>query len=45
MTLEFSDGANGLVSYAITSLGLSGEIPIQRVAPDNSSLCETLGGQ
>ncbi|MFC1720438.1 formylglycine-generating enzyme family protein [Pseudomonadota bacterium] len=45
MTLEFSDCANGLVSYEITSLGISGEIPIQRIAPDNIALCETLGGQ
>jgi hypothetical protein len=45
MTLEFSDCANGLVSYEITSLGLSGEIPIQRITPDNVSLCEALSGQ
>ena len=45
MTLEFSDCANGLVSYEIASLGISGEIPIERVAPDNVSLCEELGGQ
>jgi len=45
MTLEFADCANGLVSYEITSLGVSGEIPIQRIAPDNIALCETLGGE
>jgi hypothetical protein len=45
MTLEFSDCANGLVSYEITSLGISGEIPIQRIAPDSIALCETLGVQ
>ncbi len=45
LTIEFADCANGLVSYEITSLGISGEIPIQRIAPDNVSLCETLGGQ
>lgn len=45
MTLEFSDCANGLVSYEITSLGISGEIPIQRIARDNVALCKTLGGQ
>ena len=43
MTLEFADCTEGLVSYEITSLGISGEIPIQRIAPDNISLCETLG--
>jgi len=45
MTIEFADCSNGLVSYEITSLGISGEIPIQRIAPDNISLCETLSGQ
>jgi hypothetical protein len=34
-----------LVSYEITSLGISGEIPIERIALDNVSLCETLSGQ
>jgi len=45
MTIEFADCINGLVSYEITSLGISGEIPIQRIAPDNVALCETLSGQ
>jgi hypothetical protein len=45
MTVEFSDCANALVSYEITSLGISGEIPIQRIAPDNIALCEMLEGQ
>ncbi len=45
MTIEFADCANGLVNYEITSLGISGEIPIQRIAPDNIALCETLGGE
>jgi hypothetical protein len=43
MTIEFADCSEGLVSYEITSPGISGEIPIQRIAPDNISLCETLG--
>jgi len=42
MTLEFADCTEGLVTYEIESLGLSGEIPIQRIVPDNVSLCETL---
>jgi len=42
MTLEFADCATGLVNYEITSLGISGEIPIQRIVPDNVPLCETL---
>jgi formylglycine-generating enzyme required for sulfatase activity len=45
LTIEFADCANGLVSYEINSLGISGEIPIQRIALDNVSLCETLSGQ
>ena len=45
LTIEFADCANGLVSYEITSLGISGEIPIERIALDNVSLCETLSGQ
>jgi len=42
MTLEFADCENGLVNYEITSLGISGEIPIQRIALDNVPLCEAL---
>ena len=45
MTLEFADCENGLVSYEITSLGLSGKIPIERIAPDNVSLCESLSAK
>jgi formylglycine-generating enzyme required for sulfatase activity len=45
MTIEFADCTEGLVSYEITSLGISGEIPIQRIALDNVVLCETLSGQ
>lgn len=42
MKIEFEDCENGLVSYEIASLGISGEIPIQRIAPDNAALCESL---
>jgi hypothetical protein len=42
LTIEFADCTEGLVRYEITSLGISGEIPIQRIAPDNISLCESL---
>jgi hypothetical protein len=45
MTIEFSDCANGLVSYKIASLDISGEIPIQRITNDNVALCETLATQ
>jgi len=42
LTIEFADCSEGLVKYEITSLGVSGEIPIERIAPDNVALCETL---
>ena len=42
MTLEFADCTAGLVSYEITSLGISDEFPIQRLSPDNVALCEAL---
>ncbi len=42
MTLEFADCTEGLVSYEITSLGISGQIPIQRIVLDNVSVCEAL---
>jgi len=42
LTIEFADCTEGLVSYEITSLGISGEIPIQRISPDNVPLCESL---
>jgi formylglycine-generating enzyme required for sulfatase activity len=42
LTLEFADCTEGLVNYEITSLGISGEIPIQRIALDNVALCEAL---
>ena len=44
-TLEFADCANGMLTYEITSLGLSGEIPIQRLALDNIARCEALIGE
>lgn len=44
MTIEFADCTVGIVTYEITSAGLSGEIPIQRVASDNVALCEDLAG-
>jgi hypothetical protein len=45
MTIEFADCSEGLLSYTITSLGISGEIPIRRVLPDNIALCEMLATQ
>jgi hypothetical protein len=45
MKLEFAGCNAGLVTYSIPSLGLSGEIPIERIVLDNVALCETLNGQ
>ena len=42
LTIEFSDCSQGWVRYHISSLDISGEIPIQRIAPDGIPLCETL---
>lgn len=42
LTLEFADCSEALVSYEISALGLAGEIPIQRLAPDNVARCEEL---
>lgn len=43
--VEFADCQSGTVSYDIPSIGQQGEIPIQRVAPDNVALCQQLAGQ
>jgi Tol biopolymer transport system component len=45
MTVEFADCENGMVNYELTSLGISGNIPIQRIVLDNVPLCETLSTQ
>ncbi len=42
IVLEFSNCNEGLLNYEITSLGISGEVPIQRIATDNIALCESL---
>ncbi len=42
MTVEFADCTEGLVTYEIPSLGLSGVMPVQRVVDDNVALCESL---
>jgi hypothetical protein len=45
LTLKFANCTEGLVNYEITSLAISGVIPIQRITQDNVALCETLGEQ
>lgn len=45
MTIEFADCTEGLVTYEMEALGLSNEIPIQRIVNDNVALCESLSAQ
>jgi hypothetical protein len=45
MTIEFSGCNEGLVTYEITSLDISGVIPIERIVLDNVPLCELLNEQ
>jgi hypothetical protein len=45
LTIEFADCTEGLVTYSITSLGISGEVPIQRISAANVPLCESLDGK
>ena len=45
MVVEFADCSAGMVTYEIPSLGLSGEIPIQRIVEDNVPLCEALASE
>lgn len=40
--VEFSGCNAGTVSYDIASIGMVGEVPIQRVSTDNVSLCELI---
>ena len=42
MTIEFADCEDGLVSYDLPSLGISGQIPIQRITADNVARCQDL---
>jgi hypothetical protein len=42
MQIRFADCTQGLVSYEIPSLAISGEFPIERIVPDNVRLCESL---
>jgi hypothetical protein len=45
LTIEFADCTEGLVTYEMMSPGVSGEIPIQRIADDNVALCTALSGE
>ena len=43
MQVRFSGCNAGVVSYDIPSVGLAGDVPIQRIVLDNVALCESLG--
>ena len=45
ITLTFNGCNSGTIAYAIPSIGLTGTVPIQRVANDNIAMCEALEGQ
>ena len=42
MTVQFTSCSAGVVTYDIPSVGVSGTVPIERVANDNVALCESL---
>ncbi len=42
ITISFQDCANGTMEYDLPGLGLSGSIPLTRIANDNVSLCEQI---
>ena len=43
--IVWSDCKTGLVKYNIPTLGLMGEIPIERIVEDNVLACEAAQGQ
>ena len=42
LSIEFHDCSTATVSYDLFAIGEAGEIPIQRIVPDNAALCEAL---
>ncbi len=42
LTVDFESCTAGTIAYDITATGDTGEIPVQRLAPDNVALCEQL---
>ena len=45
ITLTFSDCENGIAEYDFTSAGLSGQVPIKRLASDSVAYCNELNLQ
>ena len=44
IVLQFESCEHGFVSYDLPDVGLSGTVPIQRLAPDNVAACEVQAG-
>jgi hypothetical protein len=44
ITLTFDDCKTGTVDYDFTAIGLSGSVPIRRLADDNVEFCNALNG-
>jgi len=42
ITIVWHDCEHGTLTYDIDPPGVSGEIPIRRIVPDNAALCEAL---
>jgi len=42
MVITWRDCETAQINYEIQSLGITGQIPIQRIVPDNVALCEAL---
>ena len=42
ITIQFHDCATATLTYDLFAIGEAGEIPIQRIVPDNVALCEAL---
>ena len=42
LTIEFHDCSTATLTYDLFAIGEAGEIPIQRIVPDNAVLCDAL---
>lgn len=41
--IRFDDCSNAIMAYDLPDLGISGQIPVTRIAQDNAPVCEVLG--
>jgi hypothetical protein len=42
VTIQWSGCNSAVLTYQVDSLGIAGEIPLQRIVPDNVGLCQLL---